>query len=135
MGDVISRDDHVLMAKVTPSLRDLSSTDGEWWLGGISVQKLAVYADEATKTWPRFRIGYSHPVAPDVHFRVDAFQRVTGEAAYGVVLVEPSEHDETWVGWVEGHRGDDVKKWVDFLNAELRKLYELWAKHGYAGRK
>jgi hypothetical protein len=129
----IETEDLVAMGKVAPEIEGLKETASEWWLGLVGVDKSGGYSSRAQQTWPCWRDGFNRPVRATMTFRTAHFERPDGGPAVAVILTVPEDERELWVGWVRGEREAELVKWVDQLNAELRRLHELWTAAGRPG--
>lgn len=131
----LAAEDFVAMAKVAPEIEGLKATADEWWLGLVGVDKSESYAKHAQRTWPCWRDGFSRPVRATMRFRAVPFTSEEGKSAVAVVLAVPEDDRELWVGWVGGEREQDVIGWVERLNEELRRMYDLWLASGKPGAR
>lgn len=121
------------MAAVSGELTEIFEDARYWWLGSVAIEKSDVYAGHAFRSWPRWRYGFNHPVKEGMRLRAQEFTRLDGRPAIGVVLEDPTEGEDIYVGWVRAERSAEAHEWLSKLNAELERLFQLWAAAGKPG--
>jgi hypothetical protein len=130
----ITEADLVTMATVWPELEGLRETDDEWVLGMFYLDRSRAYAARTPKTWPQYRTGYAFPVRARMRVRTQPFVLASGTPGVGVVVENPDDDEEIYVGWVKAERAAEAIQWVATLNDEIQRLIVSWEEAGAPGR-
>ena len=79
-----------------------------------------VGAVSLSKKYPRFSVGFSHPVVDETHFERQRFE-VGEQRGWAIVLYSGGRPSDYFAGWVREGEEAKAAAWVERLNAEIQE--------------